>query len=116
MVGALVAELLRVRRVVAVSLLELGAVERETGLGNRRQQVLACDVAAMQQQVIALIDEIHAIGCVVKDIDLGLIDFPAAAGGEIVNLCWKLGEPSIEYWHRIDEGFAWRKPLRDLTV
>jgi len=57
------------------------------------------------------VDRIHETGCVVKDIDQGLIDFPAIRGGEEVYLCWKLGEDRITYWHRIEEGFAGRKPL-----
>lgn len=57
------------------------------------------------------IDRIHETGCVVKDLDEGLIDFPALRGGEEVYLCWKLGEERIGYWHGLEEGFAGRKPL-----
>jgi len=59
------------------------------------------------------IDKIQRTGCVVKDLDVGLVDFPTLRGGEEVCLCWKLGEEHIEYWHGIDEGFAGRKPLAD---
>lgn len=59
------------------------------------------------------IDRIHETGCVVKDLDVGLIDFPTLRGGEEVYLCWKLGEERIEFWHGIEEGFAGRKPLDD---
>ena len=57
------------------------------------------------------VDRIHETGCLVKDLDSGLIDFPALRGGEEVYLCWKLGEDRITFWHRIEEGFAGRKPL-----
>ncbi|MDA2913848.1 DUF2203 domain-containing protein [Acidobacteriia bacterium AH_259_A11_L15] len=50
-------------------------------------------------------------GCIVKDLDMGLIDFLSIVNDEQVYLCWKRGEPSIRYWHRLDEGFAGRKPL-----
>ncbi|MFQ5724186.1 MAG: DUF2203 domain-containing protein [Terriglobia bacterium] len=50
-------------------------------------------------------------GCIVKDLDRGLIDFLSIVNDEQVYLCWKRGEPSIRYWHRLDEGFAGRKPL-----
>ena len=55
--------------------------------------------------------EIDAIGVQVKDLDIGLLDFPCAADGEIVLLCWKYGEEKIEFWHGTEEGFKGRKPL-----
>lgn len=51
------------------------------------------------------------IGCELKDLDLGLVDFPSYLNGALVYLCWKRGEPRIEYWHPIDSGFAGRQPL-----
>jgi len=59
------------------------------------------------------IKRIQETGCVIKDLDVGLIDFPSLRGGEEVYLCWKLGEERIVYYHGIDEGFAGRKPLDD---
>ena len=56
-------------------------------------------------------EQIEDSGCIVKDLDVGLVDFPAMLGEEQVLLCWKLGEPRIEYWHRLEEGFAGRKPI-----
>jgi len=55
--------------------------------------------------------EIHATGVQVKDIDIGLLDFPCKVEGEIVLLCWKLGEGTITHWHSTEEGFAGRKPI-----
>jgi hypothetical protein len=62
------------------------------------------------------LEKILSTGCVVKDLDVGLLDFPAIVGNEEVYLCWKLGEDRIRYYHRQDEGYAGRKPLdpRDL--
>ena len=57
------------------------------------------------------IAEIHATGVQVKDIDIGLLDFPCKVDGEIVLLCWKLGEGTITHWHSTAEGFAGRKPI-----
>jgi hypothetical protein len=51
------------------------------------------------------------IGCELKDLNLGLVDFPSYRNGTLVYLCWKRGEPSIEFWHNIDAGFAARQPL-----
>jgi len=55
--------------------------------------------------------EIDAIGVQVKDLDIGLLDFPCEVDGEIILLCWKLGEKSITHWHNTTEGFAGRKPI-----
>src|SRR6267378_5287505 len=57
------------------------------------------------------IAEIHATGVQVKDIDIGLLDFPCKVEGEIVLLCWKLGETKIGFWHDTTSGFAGRKPI-----
>jgi hypothetical protein len=63
------------------------------------------------QRVKDAMDEIDAIGVQVKDLDIGLLDFPCEVGGQTVLLCWKLGEKSIAHWHGISEGFAGRKPI-----
>jgi hypothetical protein len=55
--------------------------------------------------------ELEAIGCVLKDWQRGLVDFPAIREGEEIWLCWKPGEPEITHWHGIDEGFAARREL-----
>ena len=60
-----------------------------------------------------VVGQIEASGCLVKDLDSGLVDFPALLGDEEVYLCWKLGEDSISYWHRVEEGYAGRKPIGD---
>lgn len=55
--------------------------------------------------------EIDAMGVQVKDLDIGLLDFPCEVDGRIVLLCWKLGEKAITHWHGLSEGFAGRKPI-----
>ena len=55
--------------------------------------------------------EIDATGVQVKDLDIGLLDFPCKVDGEIVLLCWRLGEAAIAHWHGASEGFAGRKPI-----
>jgi hypothetical protein len=54
---------------------------------------------------------IHELGALVKDLDEGLVDFPATRDGEDILLCWRLGEDEIAFWHGLDEGFSGRKPL-----
>jgi hypothetical protein len=55
--------------------------------------------------------EIDAMGVEVKDLDIGLLDFPCEVDRQIVLLCWKLGEKAITHWHGVSEGFAGRKPV-----
>jgi hypothetical protein len=55
--------------------------------------------------------EIDATGVQVKDLDIGLLDFPCKVEGEILLLCWKLGESTVTHWHGTSEGFASRKPI-----
>jgi hypothetical protein len=82
---------------------------------------LSVDVAAVArrraerdkafQETKDAIAEINAIGVQVKDLDIGLLDFPCALNDEVVLLCWKYGEEKIEFWHSQEEGFKGRKPL-----
>ncbi|HYW42377.1 MAG TPA: DUF2203 domain-containing protein [Bryobacteraceae bacterium] len=57
------------------------------------------------------IEEVQELGCVIKDLDIGLVDFPTFFRGVEVYLCWKLGEPDIAFWHGVDEGFRGRKAI-----
>lgn len=63
------------------------------------------------QRLKDAVEKIQDYGCVVKDLDIGLIDFPTLFHGEEVYLCWKLGESGIEFWHGVHEGFRGRKPI-----
>jgi hypothetical protein len=64
------------------------------------------------QAVKDAVSEINATGVQVKDLDIGLLDFPCRVdGGETVLLCWRLGESKIAHWHGADEGYAGRKPI-----
>jgi hypothetical protein len=47
----------------------------------------------------------------VKDVQLGLLDFPSEREGRVVFLCWRYGEPEVAHWHEVDTGYAARKPL-----
>jgi hypothetical protein len=64
-----------------------------------------------EQRAKDALAEIDSIGVQVKDIDIGLLDFPCEIEGQIILLCWKLGEKSITHWHGTQEGFASRKPI-----
>jgi hypothetical protein len=62
-------------------------------------------------EIARLVSRIQELGVLVKDLDRGLVDFPALRGDEEVLLCWELGEDEIAFWHGLEEGFAGRKPL-----
>jgi hypothetical protein len=64
-----------------------------------------------EQRAKDALAEIDSIGVQVKDIDIGLLDFPCEVEGQIVLLCWRMGEKSITHWHGTQEGFAGRKPI-----
>ena len=63
----------------------------------------------LSRELISTMEVLHAEGVQIKDPRAGLIDFPARRAGRIVLLCWKVGEPSLEFWHEVEAGFAGRK-------
>jgi len=63
------------------------------------------------QSTKGTLGEIDSIGVQVQSLEEGLLDFPCMAGGEIVLLCWKMGEPGISHWHGLEDDFSARKPL-----
>jgi hypothetical protein len=63
------------------------------------------------QRVRESVAEIDSIGAQVKDLDTGLLDFPCRIDDQVVLLCWKMGEPGIEYWHTVEAGAKGRQPL-----
>lgn len=80
-------------------------VDRDRAIdAKRRRDELAAKLRAV-------IEQVQELGCVVKDLDVGLVDFPTLLRGAEVYLCWKLGEPSIAFWHGVDEGFRGRKAI-----
>ncbi|TMJ00994.1 MAG: DUF2203 family protein [Bacillati bacterium ANGP1] len=75
-------------------------------IGARQQ-----DLDAQAQEVAEILRRLDEIGCVVRDPQTGLVDFPAQFRGTGYFLCWRLGEDAVHYWHGAQEGFAGRKPL-----
>ena len=117
-VSPLVDELLEKRRDLAIRLLESDPALREvppqarsSRLAGLRSPFPAPRFGELKSEIVRLIHRIESFGCIVKDIDLGLVDFPSTRSGEPVYLCWKAGEGRIEHWHGIEEGFRDRKPL-----
>jgi hypothetical protein len=109
----LVDEMLQARRDLAIDLLEADAAGRMPAEHSGKRTGLIEERARdHQMRIVELVEKIHSYGCIVKDVDLGLVDFPAMRGGQLVNLCWKKDEPSIAYWHGMEEGFSARRPLK----
>jgi hypothetical protein len=67
--------------------------------------------AKAEQRAKDALAEIDSIGVQVKDLDIGLLDFPCEVDGQTILLCWKMGEEAITHWHGTQEGFAGRKPI-----
>jgi hypothetical protein len=80
-------------------------------LDARRVARLAARVNREAEAVARSVARIQELGVLVKDLDRGLIDFPALRGDEEVLLCWEIGEDEVAYWHGLEEGFAGRRPL-----
>lgn len=64
-----------------------------------------------EDRMQALLDDLRFLGAEVKDVDQGLLDFRSKRGSEVVNLCWRLGEERIRFWHDLRSGFAGRQPV-----
>lgn len=73
------------------------------GLTGRRDRLAA--------EIRLAIEAIQRRGCVVKDVEKGLVDFYTLSGDRLIFLCWHMGEPEVAHWHSLDGGFAARKPL-----
>ncbi len=62
------------------------------------------------------VESIQKTGAIIKDIEIGLVDWPALHQGREVLLCWKYGEREITHWHELEEGFAGRRPVSELEI
>jgi hypothetical protein len=79
-------------------------------------QARKSDMEETAQHLHDTLAEIDSIGVQVKDLEIGLLDFPCRMDDEIVLLCWKMGESGIGYWHTQDAGFKGRKPIDERII
>jgi hypothetical protein len=77
------------------------------GVGDARTP----EFAKLARELQEVVDELTSIGIQLKDADTGLLDFPAVREGEDVLLCWSVGEPAVEWWHGLEDGFAGRQRI-----
>jgi hypothetical protein len=117
-------ELIRLRDLVLErqSAVEAGA---ESGLSSSRPsdddepenelRLIRLRMQGLIDQMQAGVARIDALGITLRDIESGLIDFPALASGRQIWLCWRLGEPEVGWWHELSTGFSDRRPLIELA-
>ncbi len=104
-------ELWTKRRELAIRLLESDPLLRANRPAETHDRRVSRKFTELKAEIVRLINRIEAHGCVVKDLDLGLLDFPALRDGRPVYLCWKAGESALAHWHGTDESFVDRKRL-----
>ena len=92
------------------------AILRDEGMASPGQGSEAARLRALAAEITEAVERVNDLGCLVKDVDTGLVDFYALQDGEPVFLCWQFGEPAISTWHRLEEGFAGRKPIEGAAV
>ena len=79
-------------------------------LRERIEKLTAAQMKLLEEFQAAL-QQLETLGCVLKDVSTGLIDFYSLRDGEVVCLCWRVGEERIGFWHRLEDGFAGRQPV-----
>ncbi|MFQ5945126.1 MAG: DUF2203 domain-containing protein [Anaerolineae bacterium] len=105
----LVGELLSYREQIIAARTELGPVLESAEFNGGSQR--SSEVVELFGRTERCVQRIHALGCVLKDINQGLVDFPSHREGRQVFLCWKHGEERVGFWHDAESGFAGRQPL-----
>jgi hypothetical protein len=78
---------------------------------NERAEELERQALALARELDGYQRELEELGIQLKDRRLGLVDYPSGMGGRTVLLCWRLGEPEVQFWHEVDAGYAGRQPL-----
>jgi hypothetical protein len=87
------------------------AILHDEGAAPQGREGEAARLRALAAEITAAVERVNDLGCLVKDVDTGLVDFYALQDGDPVFLCWQFGEPAISTWHGLEEGFAGRKPI-----
>jgi hypothetical protein len=116
LVQAIVTDLARLARDVEerrqrLALLMAGRQGKGHDVYRDELEQIETELEKDHDQLREYVRELQELGVEPKDPIVGLVDFPCMMDGRVVYLCWKLGEPRIEYWHEIEAGFAGRQPL-----
>ncbi|MBA2373091.1 MAG: DUF2203 domain-containing protein [Chloroflexi bacterium] len=87
----------------------------EEPLSDEEVRLLRLRMQGLVDQMAAGVVRIDTLGITLRDIESGLVDLPALVAGRQVWLCWRLGEPRVDWWHELDSGFGGRRPLLELA-
>ncbi len=98
-----VSELAKVSRHVALS---GGAV-----IDRKRVGEILSRRDALAGRLKEIVETVHEQGCLIKDLETGLVDFPTLFRGREVYLCWQVGEDGIRFWHEVEDGYRGRRPI-----
>jgi hypothetical protein len=104
-------KILELELVATAAASPVGAEASTEAPTDERIAALERDAMTVARDIDAFEHELEELGIVLKDRRLGLIDFPGEIDGRRVWLCWRLGEPAVQYWHDLDAGYAGRQPL-----
>ena len=104
------------RRQEAIVELDLLTSSEQPGLSDPRAAALEKKIQRLAREIDVFQGELETLGIQLKDRRIGLIDFPSELDGRPMLLCWQLGEPSVQFWHELDSGFAGRQPLSPTLV
>jgi hypothetical protein len=94
-----------------VDAFEIAAVSSSADHPDAMAELLQQDALRLAADIEGYVKELNALGVECKGLDAGLVDFPGELDGQAIYYCWKLGEPAVQYFHGISDGFAGRKPV-----
>ena len=97
------------RRIAVLTLASSGAAPENPDAVELAQHVARR--TGLGRQIASGVQAIHQRGCLLKDLDRGLVDFYAVSGDRLIFLCWQLGEDEVSHWHSLEGGFSSRQPL-----
>ena len=95
---------------------ELASAVAEGAELNGRARGHEREAQRLATEIEGFVGELESLGLEFKGYDIGLVDFPSRIGDRPVYLCWRLGEPAVQYWHETDGGFAGRQPIEALAT
>ncbi len=118
LVSRIVADLVREHKIWEdkVAEFELATVGSSPERPDAIAELLQIEAQRLARDIEGYIRELNDLGVICKGMDTGLVDFRGQIDGRDVYYCWKLGEPSVQYWHEIDAGFVGRQKLNPLAM
>jgi hypothetical protein len=118
LVRKIVEDVVRQHRLWREKILELDLVASSARAGETREHAeeLEREAQALAREIDSFQHELEQLGIQLKDRRIGLVDFPSEVNGRQILLCWRLGEPEVQFWHDLDAGYAGRQPLSPSLV